>query len=123
MIDDERREVARKLRHEADYWASSGPTDTCLDYTASTVYSVLECIGMRGGYVPIHSMLNRLADLIECPICKDCGCRAQVVKPDDWEELEYSIRCVAGYDYFGEDQLLDDEVEKLMARIKKVAGQ
>ncbi len=73
MIDDERREAARKLRHEADYWASSGPTDTCLDYTASTVCSVLECIGMRDGYVSIHSMLDRLADLIDRPICRDNG--------------------------------------------------
>lgn len=71
MITNElRREVARKLRSEAELWRKSYPeTEIDLSETEVVFQDVAHFLGIHGKTCP-EMLYNRLADLIDRPMCK-----------------------------------------------------
>ena len=93
ISDDERREVAERMR-EYDV----------VEFRESAIVPFLECLGH--GYVNWRGILDELADLIDRPTCRICAtdheyedsvrcdrCRMTFRRP--WEPFKYCPNCGA----------------------------
>lgn len=70
--DKERREVAKRLRIEADYYRDFRKYDDTLCMSDSDfTESILEAFGFDDTAVPVYELFDKLADLVDRPTCRD----------------------------------------------------
>lgn len=70
ITNEERREVAEKMRDEAQLWHEILPgTYINLGETSTLLQDIMYFVGIKGRAEP-ETMYNRLADLIDRPTCR-----------------------------------------------------
>lgn len=75
ISDDERREVAERLRVEADHWRDYRKDDDvfCMS-DHDFAESILTAFGFEDMEICVHEVLYKMAVLIDRPTCRDvCG--------------------------------------------------
>lgn len=88
--DEKRREVASKLRSEAEGWRDLFPdaTPEGEGIDAAIMFDLIRFVGLDD-LSPVHAIYARLADLIDRPTCKMVECTI------DHGSHSWGMRCTA----------------------------